>query len=76
MIKLVGSALNQFQLLTELLGQVFANSHIQIWVVQPFNDTDFLNGMAFTALIQISFVFMKVINPFKRLTATNRPSDR
>ncbi len=75
-IKLVRRALHQFQLVAQLLRQVFTDGGVQIRVIQPFNDAHFLNGVALTGLIQISFIFIKVINALKQLAAANRPGDR
>ena len=71
----MGSALHQFQLVAQLRGQLFTNRRVQIRVVQTFHDAHFLNGVAFTGLIQVSFVFIEVINPFEQLTAANWPGD-
>ncbi len=75
MVELVGRALHQLQLVTQLLRQVFTHGSIKFRVVQTFNNTHFLNGVAFTGLIQVSFIFIKVIDTFEQLTAANRPGD-
>lgn len=71
-VELVRRAFNQFQFVTQLLCQIFTNRSIEIRVIQPFNNADFLNGVAFTALIEIGFIFIKVVNAFKQLAAANR----
>ena len=75
-IELVGRTLHQFQLVTQLLGQLFTYRRVQLRAVQPFNDTHFLNGVAFTRLIQIGFIFIEVVNAFEQLAAANRPGNR
>ncbi len=52
-VELVRRAFNQFQFVTQLLCQIFTNRSIEIRVIQPFNNADFLNGVPFTALIEI-----------------------
>ena len=63
------------ELAAQLRGKLFTDRRVQIRVVQTFHNAHFLNGVAFTGLIQISFVFIEVIHPFKQLTAANRPGD-
>ena len=75
-IKLVRSTLHQLQLITQLLRQVFPHRRIEIRIVQPFNDTHFLDSVAFTGLVQVGFVFIKVIYAFEQLAAANWPGDR
>ena len=75
-VELVRCAFHQFQFITQLLCQIFTNSSIEIRVVQPFNNAHFLNGVTFTALIEIRFIFIKMVNAFKQLAAANRPGDR
>ena len=75
LIKFMGCTLYQFQLITQLFCQLFADSCIQIRVIQPFYGTDFLDGMPLAGLIQISFIAVQVINPFEQLTAADRPGD-
>ena len=44
---------------------VITNSLIQLRVIQSFNNTDFLNGVTFTRLIQIGFIFRQMLNAFE-----------
>lgn len=44
-VELVRRAFNQFQFVTQLLCQIFTNRSIEIRVIQPFNNADFLNGV-------------------------------
>ena len=75
-VELIRRAFHQLQFVTQLLCQIFTNRSVEIRVIQPFNNADFLNGVAFTALIEIGFIFIKVVNAFKQLAAANRPGDR
>jgi len=76
LVELVGSTLHQFQLIAQLLGQILADSGIQLRVIQPFDDAHFLDGVAFTGLVKVGFIFIEVVNPFEQLAAANRPGDR
>ncbi|MNZ87027.1 hypothetical protein D3C78_1058740 [compost metagenome] len=76
MIELVGGALHQLQLFTQLRGQIFTHGGIQLRVIQPFDYAHFLNGVAFTGLVKIGFILVQMINPFKQLAAADRPGDR
>ena len=58
MVELVRRALHQLQFVTQLLRQVFPHGGIEFRVVQTFNNAHFLNGVAFTRLVQVSFVFI------------------
>ncbi|CCK06200.1 FIG00640947: hypothetical protein [Cronobacter sakazakii 696] len=75
-VKLMRSAFHQLQLVYTSIFQFIAHGLIQLRVVQPFNDADFLNGMALTGLVQVGFVIIKVVNAFKEFAAANRPGDR
>jgi hypothetical protein len=66
-VELVRRAFHQLQLVAQLRGQLFADRRVQIRVVQTFHDAHFLNGVAFTGLIQVGFVFIEVINPLNSL---------
>ncbi|MNT54436.1 hypothetical protein D3C72_1916010 [compost metagenome] len=76
MIELVRSALHQLQLFTQLRGQIFAHRGVQLWVIQAFDNAHFLNGVAFTGLVEVGFILIQMINPFKQLAAADRPGDR
>ncbi|NYY78319.1 hypothetical protein DMI69_13000 [Escherichia coli] len=51
-VELIRRAFHQLQFVTQLLCQIFTNRSVEIRVIQPFNNADFLNGVAFTALIE------------------------
>ena len=70
-VEFVRRALDQLQLVAQLRGQLFADRRVQIRVVQTLHDAHFLNGVAFTGLIQVGFVFIEVVNAFEQLTAAN-----
>ncbi len=74
-IELVRRPLHQLQLVAQLRGQLFADCRVQLRVIQTFHHANFLNGVAFTGLIQVGFVFIEVIHPFEQLTAANWPGD-
>ncbi|MNT05226.1 hypothetical protein D3C72_1398390 [compost metagenome] len=75
MVKFVRRAFNQLQLIAQLVGQLFANGHIQIRVVQTFHDAHFLDGVTFTGLVQVHFIFIEVVDALEQLTAADRPGD-
>ena len=70
-IELMRCPFHQLQLVTQLCSQLVTHRGVQIRVIQTFHDAHFLNGVAFTCLIQIGFVFIKVVNPFEQFTAAN-----
>ncbi|AMO50670.1 Hypothetical protein AKI40_4295 [Enterobacter sp. FY-07] len=68
--------MHQFQLITQLLRQVFTHRAIEVGVIQPFNNADFLDGVPFTGLIEVGFVFIKMVNALEQFAAANGPRDR
>lgn len=75
-VEFVRRVFYQFQFVTQLLCQIFINRSIEIRVIQFFNNADFLNGVVFIVLIEIGFVFIKVVNVFKQFVVVNRLGDR
>lgn len=70
-VEFVRCVFYQFQFVMQLLCQIFINCSIEIWVIQFFNNVDFLNGVVFIVLIEIGFVFIKVVNVFKQFVVVN-----
>ena len=75
-IEFVRRALHQLQLIAQLLRQVFTHRGIKLRVIQPLHDAHFLDGVAFTGLIQVGFIFIKMVNALEQFAAANRPGDR
>ncbi len=74
-IELVRRAFNQLQLFAQLRRQLFADRAVQLRIIQPFDDAHFLNGVAFTRLVEIGFVVIEVVNAFEQLAASDRPGN-